>query len=125
MPGCPDARLASEQPSHFYVTTRYENTLDGRSRGIELMVQRRSPNRLYSGSLQISLSPKYRRNRSSETFDADYDQRRTVNMSRLPLGDRLSFGAHFRAAANFPVPGSEARTFRPTALSCLPQRHAK
>ena len=93
-------------------TTRYENALDGHSRGMGLVVQRRSPNGL-SGWVAYDLAfTEYRNRHSGETFDADYDQRHTVNMYGVyRLTDRTSFSARFRAGSNFPVPGYyEART---------------
>jgi hypothetical protein len=99
-------------------TTRYENALDGHSRGIELLVQRRSPNGL-SGWFAYNLAlTKYRtRPRTGnlepepgtfpETFPADYDQRHTLNLYGVyRFSDRMSFSTRFRAGSNFPVPGN-------------------
>jgi hypothetical protein len=113
-PWLPDAEFRVENgrlvlPSF---TTRYENALDGHSRGIELAVKRRSPNGL-SGWVAYNLAfTAYRNKSSGETFDADYDQRHTLNMYGVyRLSDRMSFSARFRAGSNFPVPGYyEART---------------
>ncbi len=95
-------------------TTKYENALDGRSRGIELVVQRRSPNGL-SGWIAYNLaSTRYRDTVSRTgnlepepgTFPAEYDQRHTANMYGVyRFSDRMSFSARFRAGSNFPVPG--------------------
>ena len=79
---------------------------------MELVVQRRSPNGL-SGWVAYDLAfTEYRNRNSGETFDADYDQRHTVNMYGVyRLSDRTSFSARFRAGSNFPVPGYyEARS---------------
>lgn len=113
-PWLPDAEFRVENgrlvlPSF---TTRYENALDGHSRGIELVVQRRSPNGL-SGWVAYNLAfTEYRNKGSGEVFDADYDQRHTLNVYGVyRLSDRTSFSARFRAGSNFPVPGYyEART---------------
>jgi hypothetical protein len=87
-------------------TTRYENALDGYSRGVELLVQRRSPNGL-SGWIAYNLAfTEYHNIRTGETFDADYDQRHTLNMYAVyRMSDRTSFSARFRAGSNFPAPG--------------------
>jgi len=87
-------------------TTRYENALDGHSRGVELLLQRRSPNGL-SGWLAYNFGfSEYRNSATGETFDADYDQRHAVNMYGVyRVSDRTSFSARFRAGSNFPVPG--------------------
>jgi hypothetical protein len=87
-------------------TTRYENALNGHSRGLGLLLQRRSPNRL-SGWIAYDLSfTEYRDRITGETFDADYDQRHTVNMYGVyRFSDRMSFSSRFRAGSNFPAPG--------------------
>src|SRR5688572_16144992 len=87
-------------------TTRYESALDGHSRGVELVLQRRSPNGL-SGWVAYDLaSTKYRHTVTGEAFAGDYDQRHTLNMYGVyRFSDRMSFSARFRAGSNFPVPG--------------------
>ncbi len=82
-------------------TTRYDNARDGHSRGVELVVHRRSPNGL-SGWIAYNLaSTRYRTGNSEPalgTFPADYDQRHTVNMYGVyRFSDRMSFSARFRA----------------------------
>jgi hypothetical protein len=86
--------------------TRYENALNGRSRGIELVVQRRSPNGL-SGWVAYNLaSTRYRNVSTGEEFAGDYDQRHTLNVYGVyRINDRMSFSSRFRAGSNFPVPG--------------------
>jgi hypothetical protein len=93
-------------------TTRYANALDGRSRGLELIVQRRNPNGL-SGWMAYNLaSTRYRSTVTGEEFSADFDQRHTLNMYGVyRLSDRMSFSSRFRAGSNFPTPGYfESRT---------------
>jgi hypothetical protein len=87
-------------------TSHYTNALSGHSRGVELVVHRRSPNGL-SGWVAYNLaSTRYRQTSSGEEFAADYDQRHTVNMYGVyRFSDRMSFSARFRAGSNFPVPG--------------------
>jgi hypothetical protein len=97
-------------------TTRYENALDGQSRGVELLVQRRNPNGL-SGWVAYNLAATAYRNKSTgEEFDADYDQRHTLNMYGVyRFSDRMSFSSRFRAGSNFPTPGYYE--LRPSARS--------
>jgi hypothetical protein len=93
-------------------TSRYENSLDGHSRGVELLVQRRSPNGL-SGWMAYNLAfTEYRNTLTGETFNADYDQRHTLNVYGVyRFSDRTSFSTRFRAGSNFPAPGYyESRT---------------
>jgi hypothetical protein len=87
-------------------TTQYESTLDGHSRGVELLVQRRSPNGL-SGWVAYNLAfSGYRNTVTTERFAADYDQRHTLNTYGVyRFSDRMSFSARFRAGSNFPAAG--------------------
>ncbi|MEO5742214.1 MAG: hypothetical protein ABIS29_16635, partial [Vicinamibacterales bacterium] len=87
-------------------TTRYVSALDGHSRGIELLVQRRTPNGL-SGWVAYNLaSTRYRNTLTGEDFAADYDQRHTLNVYGVyRISDRMSVSSRFRAGSNFPVPG--------------------
>ena len=107
-PWLPDAEFRAEGnrlilPSF---TTRYENALDGHSRGVEVVVQRRSPNGLSGWAAYNLAFTEYRNTGTGETFNADYDQRHTINMYGVyRLSDRTSLSARFRAGSNFPVPG--------------------
>jgi hypothetical protein len=87
-------------------TTRYGNTLDGHSRGVEVVIQRRSPNGLSGWAAYNLALTEYRNTDTGETFNADYDQRHTINMYGVyRLSDRTSMSVRFRAGSNFPVPG--------------------
>ncbi|HEY0284620.1 MAG TPA: TonB-dependent receptor [Vicinamibacterales bacterium] len=107
-PWLPDAefRIADGRLVLPSFTTRYENALDGHSRGVELVVQRRSPNGL-SGWIAYNLATtRYRNALTGEEFAADYDQRHTLNVYGVyRFSDRMSFSSRFRAGSNFPVPG--------------------
>ena len=87
-------------------TTRYQSALDGHSRGVELILQRRSPNGL-SGWVAYNLaSTRYRNTLTGEEFAGDYDQRHTLNVYGVyRLSDRMSVSSRFRTGSNFPVPG--------------------
>jgi hypothetical protein len=87
-------------------TSRYQNSLSGYSRGVELVLQRRSPNGL-SGWVAYNLAfTKYHNIFTGEEFWADYDQRHTVNAYGVyRFSDRLSFSTRMRFGSNFPVPG--------------------
>jgi hypothetical protein len=87
-------------------TTRYRNSLDGYSRGLDLLVQRRSLNGL-SGWIAYSLShTRYRDRESGEIFWGDWDQRHTLNSyAAYRFNDRLSASTRFRYGSNFPAVG--------------------
>jgi hypothetical protein len=87
-------------------TSTYENSLEGHSRGIELVLQRRTPNGL-SGWIAYNLAfTDYANTITGEAFSADFDQRHTLNAYGVyRFSDRMSFSSRFRAGSNFPAPG--------------------
>jgi Carboxypeptidase regulatory-like domain len=87
-------------------TSRYSNALNGNSRGIDLLLQRRSANGL-SGWLSYTLSrTKYHDRLSTETFFGDWDQRHTVNAyGSYRFNANVSASTRFRYGSNFPAPG--------------------
>jgi hypothetical protein len=86
--------------------TLFENRLDGWSRGIELMVQRKSPDAL-SGWVAYSFGhTRYTDRVTGESFDGDFDQRHTVTLfGRYRLSDRMSANARYRYGSNRPLLG--------------------
>lgn len=82
------------------------NAWAGTSRGVELMLQRRSPNGL-TGWLSYALAHTELRDADTGlTFDGDYDQRHTVNAYvSYRLSHRTNVSAKFRFGSNMPVPG--------------------
>ena len=87
-------------------TARYENRVEGSSRGIEMMLQRLDANG-FSGWVSYS----YGRNRyhdtvSGEEYWGDLDQRHTVNLYGLyRMSPRMSVSGKLRMGSNFPAPG--------------------
>ena len=88
------------------LTTHYRNALDGQARGVELLLQRQSPNG-FSGWASYALGySEYRDTVTGETFWGDFDQRHTVNLyGTYRANDRLSLSARFRYGSNFPTAG--------------------
>ena len=88
------------------LTSRVVNALDGYARGVELLVQHRSPNAL-SGWVSYSYGVnRYTDRTKAEMFWGDFDQRHTVNVyGNYRFSDRLSASARFRAGSNFPATG--------------------
>jgi len=87
-------------------SSRYQNALDGHSRGVEWLLQRRSSNGL-SGWISYAVSyTKYHDRTSGETFWGDWDQRHTVNLyGSYRFTSKLSASGRFRYGSNFPAPG--------------------
>lgn len=87
-------------------TSLFENRLNGWSRGIELMVQRKSPDAL-SGWVAYSFGrTRYTDRVTGETFDGDFDQRHTVTLfGRYRISDRMSANTRFRYGSNRPLLG--------------------
>jgi hypothetical protein len=88
------------------LTSHYVNALDGYARGVEWMVERRTPNGL-SGWVSYALGfTRYRDRTTGEIFWGDFDQRHTINVyGNYRTSDRLSFSVRFRAGSDMPTPG--------------------
>jgi hypothetical protein len=88
------------------VTNRFGNVLAGSARGFELTLERRD-SREFAGWVGYTYGvARYSDATRHETFDADFDQRHTVNVSGVapaPWGTRVGFT--FRSGTNFPIPG--------------------
>ena len=86
--------------------TFYQSRLDGGARGLELLVERRSPNGL-SGWASYSVG-RFRQHdvATGERFDGDFDQRHAVNLYGVyRLASHTSVALKLRASSNFPVRG--------------------
>ncbi len=84
----------------------YMPSLDGDARGIELLLQRRSPVGL-SGWISYSFGRlRYQDRGTTETFWGNLDQRHTTNVYLFyRLSDRVSVSGKLRAGSNVPAPG--------------------
>ncbi len=99
-------RLVNGRPTPPETTTHYDARLDGMSQGVEMFVQRRSPNGL-SGWASYAFG-RYRQHDvvTGERFDGDFDQRHSVNLYGLyRFTDRTSVALKLRTSSNFPVRG--------------------
>jgi hypothetical protein len=87
-------------------TSPFDNRLDGSSRGIEVMLQRRSPDAL-SGWIAYSFGrTRYTDRVTGDTFDGDFDQRHTLSVfGRYRVSDRTSVNARWRFGSNRPILG--------------------
>jgi hypothetical protein len=117
---------------------RFENSLRGHARGVELFVERRSVNKL-SGWISYSYSKApYRDAATNISFNGDFDQRHTFNVyGTYRLKPTLNLSTKYRYGSNFPTPAfllvqgesvtlsSERNQSRPPAYSRLDVRANK
>jgi len=82
------------------------NSLSGRAKGIEMTVQRRSPNGV-AGWLSYGLGrTQVTDARTNQRFDSDHDQRHTVNAYlSYRLSHRTNFSMKYRFGSGSPVAG--------------------
>lgn len=101
-----DTRLVDGRLVPGSRTARYENRVEGSSRGIELMLQRLDASG-FSGWVSYSYGRnRYRDTVSGETYWGDLDQRHTVNLYGLyRVSPRTSVSGKLRMGSNFPAPG--------------------
>ncbi len=86
--------------------TGWANTLDGRARGLELTVERRSTNGLSGWIAHAWGRHTETVSATGETFPGDYDQRHTLNAYGIyRWSGRTSLSARARLGSNFPLPG--------------------
>lgn len=101
-----ETRLVNGRVVRGASTAPYRASLEGYARGVELLVQRKSPNGL-AGWVSYS----YGRNRyhdriTGESFWGDQDQHHTLNLYLFyRKSDRASFSGKVRAGSNIPAPG--------------------
>jgi hypothetical protein len=85
---------------------RYANALQGRSRGIELLVDRRSATGLSGWAAYSFGKARYTDAARHESFWGDFDQRHAFSVfAAYRLSRSTGVGATFRAGSNFPIPG--------------------
>lgn len=84
----------------------YTSGLRGRSRGIEFLLQRKSPNGFSGWASYSWASSRDTDEISGETFDRAVGQRHTVNLyAQYRVTSRLSVSSKFRGGDNFPLSG--------------------
>ena len=117
--GAEPRRLADETITPGRADVPWVNALDGRARGIEVVLRRDAP-----GGLSGSAGYGYGRHRytdsvSGERFDADADQRHTLSLyGSYRISHRSTIGAKFRYGSNYPLVGyiGEQRASAPLPL---------
>lgn len=101
-----DTRLVNGRVVGGSTSAPYRATLDGSARGVEILVQRKSPNGLAGWVAYSYGRNRYHDRTTAESFWGDLDQRHTLNVYLFyRKSDRASFSAKVRAGSNVPAPG--------------------
>jgi hypothetical protein len=89
----------------------FEPSLEGSSRGIDVIVSRAPSVGLYGWVGYTWARTRMHDTTSGESFDADQDQRHTLNVVAIqPLSGRAEISATLRVGSNFPLVGYFAET---------------
>jgi hypothetical protein len=106
-----ETRLVNGRVVRGSISTPYLNRLDGYARGVEFLLQRRTPNGLSGWVAYAYGRNRYEDRLTAETFWGDLDQRHTLNVHGFyRLSDRTSVSGKFRLGSNFPAPGYYGET---------------
>jgi hypothetical protein len=95
------------EPSLIAVTdARFQNSVTGHARGIELMLQRRSANKLAGWVSYAYSRTSLNESRSRLAFPSDADQRHTINVyGNYRFAETWNFSSEWRYGSSQPVPG--------------------
>jgi len=112
-----ETRLVDGRVLRGLPTARYEASLDGSARGVEILVQRRSPNGLTGWIAYAYGRTRYEDRVTGEAFWGDFDQRHALNLYVFyRWSDRTSASLKLRAGSNSPAPGYYGRAGEAYAL---------
>jgi hypothetical protein len=101
-----ESRLVNGRPVRGIPSAPYRDSLDGYARGVELLLQRKSPNGLAGWISYAYGRNEYRDRVTGETFWGDLDQRHTFNVYLFyRTSDKFSVSGKLRAGTNTPAPG--------------------
>ncbi len=82
------------------------NSLNGHTRGVEFILQRRSANRLSGWVSYAYAYSRYADPYDQLSFWGDYDQRHTVNVyGSYRISKTINLSGKYRFGSNFPIPG--------------------
>jgi len=85
---------------------RFQNSVSGHARGIELTLQRRSANKLAGWISYAYSKTRLTESRSALTFPSDFDQRHTLNVyGNYRFADTWNFSSEWRYGSGQPIPG--------------------
>jgi hypothetical protein len=99
-------RLEGGRPARPAAATRIDNVLSGTSRGFEVLVQRRSANRV-SGWVSYAWGhTRFAEDERDLAWDGDFDQRHTVNAyASYRLTNTLNMSSKYRYGSSPPIIG--------------------
>ena len=98
----------------------FSPTLDGDSRGVEILVVRKAPSGLSGWIGYTWAHTKYDDRATGESFDGDFDQRHTLNVfAQQRLSYRMTMNVKLRVGSNFPIVGYFAGEPEALTLSSL------
>ncbi len=101
-----ETRLVNDRVVRGAIGAVYQPSLDGRARGVELLLQRRSTTGLSGWASYSFARLRYRDRVTGETFPGNLDQRHTANLYLFyRLSARTSLSGKLRAGSNVPAPG--------------------
>ena len=104
--GAEPRRLSDGTITTGRADARWVNALDGRARGIELVLRRDAPARLSGLAGYAYGRHRYTDVATGERFDADADQRHTLSLyGSYRFSHRSTIGAKFRYGSNYPLVG--------------------
>ena len=84
----------------------WANALDGRARGLELVLRRDAPSGLSGWAAYAYATDRDTNVSGDETFWGDFDQRHSLSLfGRYALSNRTALGAKFRYGSNYPLLG--------------------
>jgi hypothetical protein len=85
---------------------QFAGTLDGPSKGVDVMLGRQSPTGLTGWIAYTYAHTQFHDHATGENFDGDFDQRHTLNMFvEAKLSYRMVVNARWRYGSNFPLVG--------------------
>lgn len=104
--GAEPRRLADGSIQLGRADARWTNALDGRARGVEVLLRRDAPSGLSGWAGYAYGRHDYADAATGESFAADYDQRHSLSLfGHYRISNRTTVGAKFRYGSNYPLAG--------------------
>jgi hypothetical protein len=105
-PGSEPRRLADGSIEVGRANAPWVNTLEGKARGVEVVVRRDAPSGLSGWAGYAFGRHRYRNVGNNEAFWSDFDQRHALSLfGHYRLSNRSTISAKFRYGTNYPIVG--------------------